>query len=122
MGVCLPAATTGERYGDLNAVAWYSGNSGNLSHLVAQKQPNNWGLYDTLEMWMNGARIGGRRPITANRQRSIPRGLPPAAKRYSAAEILFLKPSGRAAFRIDAEPSHANKATGLRLAAISAGS
>ena len=42
------AGTTGERYGDLNAVAWYSGNSGNLSHLVAQKQPNNWGLYDTL--------------------------------------------------------------------------
>jgi len=43
------AGSTGECYGDLNAIAWYSGNSGSTTHPVGQKQPNAWGLYD-----MNG--------------------------------------------------------------------
>lgn len=40
------AGTTGEYAGDLNAMAWYKGNSGDQTHPVAQKQPNAWGLYD----------------------------------------------------------------------------
>jgi len=36
------------RYGTLDAVAWYDGNSGSKTHEVAQKQPNGYGLYDTL--------------------------------------------------------------------------
>ena len=36
------------RYGNLDAVAWYSGNSGGKNHPVAQKQPNGFGLYDVL--------------------------------------------------------------------------
>ena len=43
------AGTTGERYGDLDAIAWYAGNSGTTSHPVGQKQANAFGLYD-----MNG--------------------------------------------------------------------
>ena len=43
------AGTTGERYGDLGAIAWYADNSGQTTHPVGQKQPNAWGLYD-----MNG--------------------------------------------------------------------
>jgi formylglycine-generating enzyme required for sulfatase activity len=43
------AGTEGERYGDLDAIAWYSGNSGGSTHPVGQKQPNAWGLHD-----MNG--------------------------------------------------------------------
>ena len=27
-------------------MGWYSGNSGNETHPVAQKRPNAWGLYD----------------------------------------------------------------------------
>jgi formylglycine-generating enzyme required for sulfatase activity len=42
------AGTTGERYGALNSIAWYDGNSGNKTHPVAQKAPNAWGLYDML--------------------------------------------------------------------------
>jgi len=42
------AGTTGARYGDLDAIAWYSGNSGNQTHPVRQKAPNAWGLCDML--------------------------------------------------------------------------
>lgn len=34
--------------GGLDAVAWYQANAGGESHPVGQKQPNAWGLYDTL--------------------------------------------------------------------------
>jgi serine/threonine protein kinase len=42
------AGTTGARYDDLDKIAWYGGNSGSKTHLVAQKQPNSYGLYDML--------------------------------------------------------------------------
>jgi formylglycine-generating enzyme required for sulfatase activity len=37
-----------ERYGPLDRIAWYRGNSGGKMHPVAQKQPNPNGLYDML--------------------------------------------------------------------------
>jgi formylglycine-generating enzyme required for sulfatase activity len=37
-----------ERYGLLDQIAWYRGNSGGETHPVAQKQPNPYGLYDML--------------------------------------------------------------------------
>ena len=43
------AGTTSERYGNLDAIAWYAGNSsGNTTYPVGGKQPNSWGLYDML--------------------------------------------------------------------------
>ncbi len=42
------AGTTGERYGELDQVAWYSENAGGGTHPVGQKRPNAWGLCDTL--------------------------------------------------------------------------
>ncbi|MFF1461797.1 formylglycine-generating enzyme family protein [Streptomyces sp. NPDC058330] len=42
------AGTTGYRYGDIDAVAWYDGNSGGRAHDVGAKAPNPWGLYDML--------------------------------------------------------------------------
>ncbi|MFF4145030.1 formylglycine-generating enzyme family protein [Streptomyces sp. NPDC001698] len=42
------AGTTGPRYGQLNEVAWYQGNSDGRIHPVGGKQPNAWGLYDML--------------------------------------------------------------------------
>jgi sulfatase modifying factor 1 len=42
------AGTTGARYGQLDAVAWYSGNADSETHDVKQKAANGWGLYDML--------------------------------------------------------------------------
>ncbi|MCX6560596.1 MAG: SUMF1/EgtB/PvdO family nonheme iron enzyme [Candidatus Aminicenantes bacterium] len=42
------AGTTGDRYGELNSIAWYNGNSGGTTHDVGGKQPNGYGLYDML--------------------------------------------------------------------------
>ena len=36
------------RYGELGDIAWYNDNSGSSSHEGSQKDPNGWGLYDTL--------------------------------------------------------------------------
>ena len=36
----------GNAYGRLGQYAWYSSNSGEKTHSVAQKKPNAWGLYD----------------------------------------------------------------------------
>lgn len=40
------AGTGGPYAGELNAIAWYSGNSEDQAHAVGQKQPNAWGLCD----------------------------------------------------------------------------
>jgi formylglycine-generating enzyme required for sulfatase activity len=42
------AGSTGARYGNLDDIAWHSGNSGDQTHEVAQKQANAFGLYDML--------------------------------------------------------------------------
>ncbi|WP_461786421.1 formylglycine-generating enzyme family protein [Prosthecobacter sp.] len=42
------AGTTGVRYGELDAIGWWSGNSGNQLHPVKQKAANAWGLYDMM--------------------------------------------------------------------------
>lgn len=42
------AGTTGPRYGGLDEIAWYRGNSGERPHRGGEKAPNAWGLYDML--------------------------------------------------------------------------
>jgi sulfatase modifying factor 1 len=42
------AGTPGPRYGPLDDVAWYRGNSQDRIHDVGGKRPNAWGLYDML--------------------------------------------------------------------------
>jgi len=42
------AGTTGARYGFLDDIAWYRGNSQERIHEVGGKQPNAWCLYDML--------------------------------------------------------------------------
>ena len=42
------AGTTGDRYGNLDAIAWYGEGSSGGTHPVGQKAPNAWGLHDML--------------------------------------------------------------------------
>jgi formylglycine-generating enzyme len=42
------AGCTGARYGALDEIAWYRGNSQGRIHEVGGKQPNAWGLHDML--------------------------------------------------------------------------
>jgi formylglycine-generating enzyme required for sulfatase activity len=42
------AGSTGYRYGEIDNIAWYNGNSNGEVHGVGKKEPNKWGLYDML--------------------------------------------------------------------------
>ena len=42
------AGTTEIRYGELDLIAWYKGNSEKTTHPVGLKEPNAWGFYDML--------------------------------------------------------------------------
>jgi formylglycine-generating enzyme len=42
------AGTAGPRYGELEEIAWYRGNSGERPHRGGEKAPNAWGLYDMI--------------------------------------------------------------------------
>ncbi|MEN9798165.1 MAG: hypothetical protein RL653_1861 [Pseudomonadota bacterium] len=42
------SGSVSSRYGRLEEVAWFGGNSGARTHAVGLKHPNAWGLYDTL--------------------------------------------------------------------------
>jgi formylglycine-generating enzyme required for sulfatase activity/predicted NACHT family NTPase len=42
------AGTSGQRYGEIDKIAWYKNNSNNSTQDVGNKEPNAWGLYDML--------------------------------------------------------------------------
>ncbi|WP_189000971.1 formylglycine-generating enzyme family protein [Paenibacillus nasutitermitis] len=42
------AGTAGYRYGEIDKIAWYKGNSAGEIHAAGMKEPNAWGLYDMI--------------------------------------------------------------------------
>jgi TonB family protein len=87
------------RYGNLDAIAWYLGNSGNANQPVAQKQPNAFGLYDMLgNMW---EMVEDSYPGTESK---IARGGARSAG----------SPSARASFRLRIDPARRNDDKGFR--------
>ncbi|HLW54893.1 MAG TPA: SUMF1/EgtB/PvdO family nonheme iron enzyme [Candidatus Angelobacter sp.] len=90
------------RYGDLNQIAWYVGNSEGKTHPVGLKKPNAFGLYDTLgNVWEwvqdiydpdyyahspmsdpTGAESGEYRIARGGSWRGVVRGLARVSSRY----------------------------------------
>jgi TonB family protein len=90
------------RYGSLDDIAWYLGNSGNANQAVARKQPNAFGLYDMLgNMWEWVEDSYG------NTGSKVVRGGARSADSRFA----------RASLRINVEPTRRNDDKGFRCAA-----
>jgi formylglycine-generating enzyme required for sulfatase activity len=116
------AGTETARYSEnLDAIAWYGGNSGDETHSVASNEANSWGLYDVLgnvwewcaDVWVNDytekARAAGVESASAHR---VIRG----GSWANGARVV------RAAYRNDFEPSYRSNRVGFRCAEFRSGS
>ena len=108
------AGTIGDRYGNVDAIAWYQDNSGGRTHPVGRKAPNAWGLYDMLgNVWewtqdWYGDYPGGS--ITD------PQGSASGSKRVRRGGSRFdVAGNCRASNRFYASPGFRNRALGFRL-------
>ena len=109
------AGTSGEWYSDdLDAIAWYDGNSGDHTHAVGRKEPNAWGLYDMLgnvfewvQDWMGdypgGAVTDPQGPVSGSWR--VVRG----------GSWDFHAGSTQTSSRVVGDPDSGNKNTGFRL-------
>ena len=108
------AGTTGPRYGDIDAIAWWNKNSDRQTHPVGQKQPNSWGLYDMLgNVWELCA--DWKAPYRAGSV-TDPTGPKTGYYRVSRGGSWFdAAPAVRATFRSSPESSYRGNSLGFRL-------
>lgn len=111
------AGTQATRYeARIDAIAWYSANSNNETHVVGQKRPNAWGLYDMLgnvwEWCHDGLRTYDRQEVVdpmelldAGADRVVRGG-----SWFHFARVV------RAAVRLGAHPGYRDDAFGFRCA------
>ena len=111
------AGTAGDRYGNLDAIAWYGRNSGRRTQPVGQKAPNAWGLHDMLgNVWewvqdRSGSHPGGK--VTD------PRGSGVGSSRvYKGGSWRNLEGGCRAASRTNYHPSYRVGLLGFRVLRI----
>ena len=106
--------TSGDRYGNVDAIAWYDGNIGGRTHPMGRKAPNAFGLHDMLgnvyewvEDWF-GEYPGGS--VTD------PRGPGSSSKRVGrGGSWINLAGSCRASLRLYVSPGARHAYLGFRL-------
>jgi formylglycine-generating enzyme required for sulfatase activity len=109
------AGSTEARYGPIDEVAWYSTNSGQKTHEVAQKRPNAWNLYDTLgNVWEWVKDWYGENYYPASPERD-PRGPDSGKLRVLRGGSWFDNPRlVRVSFRLRFYPGHGDNYRGFR--------
>ena len=115
------AGTTGARYGELDKVAWYAGNSGGRLSPVGLKPANAWGLHDMLgNVWEWTADWYGTYRTYNGFAAVSPTGPRTGSLRvFRGGNIHDIAGAVRAADRRSASPRTRNDALGLRLAMTS---
>ena len=109
------AGTTGDRYGELDEIAWNKKNSGKKTHPVAQKKPNAFGLYDMLgNVWEWCSDWFGEYPGEAVVNHTGPKSGTPRVVRGGS--WLSLGRLARSAYRYWFDPVDRFNFTGFRLA------
>ena len=109
------AGTVGARYGALDSIAWYDGNSGSRTHDVGTKEPNNWKLYDMLgNVWQWTDDWFGQTYYSEG-AKSDPQGPQYGMKRVLRGGSWYFGPRIlRVSFRHESTPGYRNMSVGLR--------
>jgi len=113
------SGTTDARYGDLDDVAWYGGNSGITTHEVATLEPSPWGLYDMLgnvAEWVHD--LYGEYPVEPA---TDPVGPGPEASIYQMARggsygltARAIRAADRSSYNLEGDPRHRASGIGFR--------
>ncbi len=99
------AGTTGDRYGNIEVIAWYDSNNGDRTHPLGRKAPNAWGLHDMLgNVWewtqdwyvdhLPGGSVTDPRGPVSSSGRAIRGGSWGSYARNCRASIRFNRPPG----------------------------